>query len=159
MIDDIAQGRTDLVFDWTEGGGDPRATDGGGTPIIRWCAYYGDVSAIRHLLGHGETIDSLGANLDLNGAAFHGHWQLCAFLIEQGANPNMAIPETGETPLHAAASTQRPAPNSSSRCCLLPAPILAALRHRAARPAASCATVAPRAKPRSIAPPLSAPHG
>jgi uncharacterized protein len=108
LIEYIAQGRTDRVFDWTGGGGDPRATDGGGTPIIRWCAYYGDVSAIRHLLNCGETIGSLGANLDLNGAAFHGHWPLCAFLIEQGADPNAALPETGETPLHAAASTQRP---------------------------------------------------
>jgi hypothetical protein len=108
VIDDIARGRTDLVFDWTAGGGDPQATDGGGTAIIRWCAYYGDVSAIRHLLGCGEAIDSLGDNLDLNGAAFHGHWPLCAYLIEQGADPNTALPETGETPLHAAASTQRP---------------------------------------------------
>jgi ankyrin repeat protein len=109
LIDEIARGRTDRVFDWTEAGGDPRATDEAGTPIIRWCAYYGDVSAIRHLIGHGESLDRLGGNLDLNGAAFHGHWQLCAFLIEQGADANAALPETGETPLHAAASTQRPA--------------------------------------------------
>lgn len=109
MIDQIVQGRTDRVFEWIEAGGDPRASDSAGTPIVRWCAYYGDVSAIRHLLAHGETLDALGANLDLNGAAFHGHWPLCAFLIENGADPNAALPETGETPLHAAASTQRPA--------------------------------------------------
>lgn len=109
MIEQIANGRTDRVFDWIAGGGDPRAADGHGTPIIRWCAYYGDVSAIRHLLAHGEELGSLGANLDLNGAAFHGHWPLCAFLIEQGADPNVVLAETGETPLHAAASTQRPA--------------------------------------------------
>jgi ankyrin repeat protein len=73
-------------------------------PLIRWCAYYGDVSAIRHLLAHGESLHSLGANLDLNGAAFHGHWRLCQYLIENGADPNHKQTETDETPLHAAVS-------------------------------------------------------
>ncbi len=109
MIERIADGRTDLVFDWIAAGGDPAAADSGGTPLIRWCAYYGDVSAIRHLLAHGASLAALGPNVDLNGAAFHGHWPLCQYLIEQGADPNSALPETGETPLHAAASTQRPA--------------------------------------------------
>jgi len=109
MIARIVDGRTDLVFDWTAQGGDARACDDRGTPIIRWCAYYGDVSAIRHLLGHGEELATLGANLDLNGAAFHGHWPLCQFLIEQGADANAPLNDTGETPLHSAASTQRPA--------------------------------------------------
>ncbi|MGH8245490.1 MAG: ankyrin repeat domain-containing protein [Gammaproteobacteria bacterium] len=45
---------------------------------------------------------SLGENVDLNGAAFHGHWQRCQFLIEHGANVNRPLPDTGETPLHAA---------------------------------------------------------
>lgn len=107
MIERIADGRTDLVFDWTAGGGDPRAVDARGTPLIRWCAYFGDVSAIRHLLGHGETLAALGPNLDLNGAAFHGHWRLAQYLIEQGADPNAAL-ETGETPLHAAAGLASP---------------------------------------------------
>jgi ankyrin repeat protein len=70
--------------------------------LIKWCAYYGDVSAIRFLLGQGESLQSLGENLDLNGAAFHGHWRLCQFLIEKGADANHPLPDTGETPLHAA---------------------------------------------------------
>ncbi len=109
MIERIADGRTDLVFDWTAAGGDPRASDVRGTPIARWCAYYGDVSALRHLLDLGETLETLGPNFDLNGAAFHGHWQLCQFLMERGANPNRPLPETGEVPLHSATATQRPA--------------------------------------------------
>ena len=108
MIERIADGRTDLVFEWTAGGGDARATDAAGTPLLRWCAYYGDVSAIRHLLAEGETLDRLGPNLDLNGAAFHGHWRLCQFLIEQGADANAALADTGEVPLHAATSARRP---------------------------------------------------
>jgi ankyrin repeat protein len=38
------------------------------------------------------------------GAAFHNHWRLVQFLIEMGANPNLADDETGETALHAAVS-------------------------------------------------------
>jgi ankyrin repeat protein len=104
MIERIREGRCDLVFDLTASGTAASACDPNGVPIIRWCAYYGDVSAIRHLLGQGETLGSLGPNLDLNGAAFHGHWQLCQFLIENGADPNYRLPDTGETALHAALS-------------------------------------------------------
>ncbi len=73
--------------------------------LIKWCAYSGDVSAIRFLLANGESIQSLGVNLDLNGAAFHGHWRLCQFLIEQGADVNKPATDTGESPLHAALCT------------------------------------------------------
>ena len=104
MLDRIRDGRCDLVFDHLAGGGGATACDADGVSLIRWCAYYGDVSAIRKLLAHGEKLDSLGPNLDLNGAAFHGHWPLCQYLIEQGADPNHAQAATGETPLHAALS-------------------------------------------------------
>jgi hypothetical protein len=102
MLDRIADGRTDLVFDWIAQGGPARHLDSNGVPLIRHCAYYGDVSAIRYLLAHGETLDSLGENFDLGGAAFHGHWRLCQFVLENGADPNRADPDSGETPLHAA---------------------------------------------------------
>ncbi len=102
MIDRIADGRTDLVFDWLAGGGSTRAANEHGTTLIQWCAHHGDVSAIRHLLNHGVKLDDLGPNFDLNGAAFHGHWPLCQFLLERGADPNRPLPDTGETPLHAA---------------------------------------------------------
>ena len=83
LLQRIADGRTDLVFDHLAAGLPADATDAGGVSLIKWCAYYGDVSAIRHLLAHGESLDSLGDNLDLNGACFHGHWRLAQFLIEQ----------------------------------------------------------------------------
>jgi len=101
MLKQIANGRTDLVFDYVADGRAPASTDSGGVPIIRWCAYYGDVSAIRFLLSRGESLAALGENLDLGGAAFHGHWQLCQFLIENGADVSHGG-QTGETPLHAA---------------------------------------------------------
>jgi ankyrin repeat protein len=47
---------------------------------------------------------SLGDNLGLNAASFHGHWRLCKFLLEQGADVNASEADTGETALHAALS-------------------------------------------------------
>ena len=105
MLDRIADGRTDLVFDYLSEGHAANSRDTNGVSIIKWCAYYGDVTAIRFLVAHGESLETLGTNLDLNGAAFHGHWELCQFLIENGANVNHPLPDTGETPLHAALCT------------------------------------------------------
>lgn len=102
MLERIADGRTDLVFDYLAQGGAADSRDGGGVSLIQWCAYHGDVSAVRHLVSSGASLGALGENLDLNGAVFHGHWQLCEFLIEHGADVNHPQPETGETPLHAA---------------------------------------------------------
>src|SRR5688572_33001759 len=103
MLTRIANGRTDLVFDHVAAG-NPANAVADGVSLIRWCAYYGDVSAIRFLLAHGESLDSLG-DYALNAAAFHGHWRLCEFLVEHGADVNAALPDTGETPLHAALCT------------------------------------------------------
>ncbi len=101
MLGRIASGRTDLVFEWVANGGNPRASAEGAS-LVKWCAYYGDVSAIRFLVAEGASLDELELNFDLNGAAFHGHWRLCEYLIEQGADPKHALPESGESPLHAA---------------------------------------------------------
>ncbi len=46
-----------------------------------------------------------GDNLDLNGACFHGHWRLRKFLLGRGADANRPLPNTGESPLHAALCT------------------------------------------------------
>ncbi|REJ79349.1 MAG: ankyrin repeat domain-containing protein [Acidobacteria bacterium] len=104
MLKRIADGRTDLVYDLIEYGYPVDSKDDHGVSVIKWCAYYGDVSAIRYLLKKGEELSSIGKNFDLNGAAFHGHWQLCQFLIENGADPNHPLSENGETPLHSASS-------------------------------------------------------
>ena len=111
MMDRIANGRTDLVFDYINQGNSAKSQDNDGTSLLQWCAYYGDVSAIKFLLAHGETLQSLGDDLGLNGAAFHGHWQLCQFLIESGADVNSSDPDSGETPLHSALSSHRPSQN------------------------------------------------
>lgn len=119
MFDRIADGRTDLVFDHVSQGHPADSRDGNGVSLMKWCAYYGDVSAMRFLRAHGVSLDELGENLDLNGASFHGHWQLCQFLIENGADVNHPLPDTGETPLHAAiCKANRPAYNHVIRVLL-----------------------------------------
>src|SRR5580700_10424824 len=100
ILDQITDGRTDLVFDYLAHGHAATATDKDGVSLIKWCAYYGDVSAIRFLLANGESVASLVGQL--NAAAFHGHWRLCQFLLENGDNVNQAEDDTGETPLHSA---------------------------------------------------------
>src|SRR5688572_15281505 len=101
-IAQISNGRTDLAFELLAAGYAANTADANGVSLIQWCAYYGDVSAIRFLLGKEEALTSLGENFDLNGACFHGHWQLCQFLIENGADVNFPLPDTREVPLHAA---------------------------------------------------------
>lgn len=105
ILSQIRDGRTDLVFDYVSAGHAATSTDEGGMSLIKWCAHYGDVSAIKFLLTKGESLQSLGDNLDLNGAVFHGHLRLCQFLIEHGADVNTPLPETGESPLHSALCT------------------------------------------------------
>jgi uncharacterized protein len=100
ILERISDGESDLVFDWIDAGNSATSEDGQGVSLIKWCAYHGDVSAIRFLLRNGESLQSFGDNLDLNGAVFHGHPRLCQFLIEQGADVNKPLLETGETPLH-----------------------------------------------------------
>ena len=102
LIDKIVDGRTDLVFDFVDQYPNAQLTDRDGIPLIKWCAYYGDVSAIKYLLQNGASLNELGENYDLNGSAFHGHWQLCQFLLESGADSNYRLTDTGETALHSA---------------------------------------------------------
>jgi ankyrin repeat protein len=105
VLEQIADGRTDLVFDYLSQGHAADSCDANGVSLIKWCAYYGDVSAVKFLLANGESLESLGENLDLHGAAFHGHWRLCQFLIDNGADVNHPLQDTGETPLHASLCT------------------------------------------------------
>jgi ankyrin repeat protein len=104
LLDRISDGRTDLIFEYLAAGHPATSTDNRGVSLMQWCAYYGDASGIKFLVHHGAPLSSLGENLDLNGAAFHGHWQLCEYLIENGADVNYPLSDTGETPLHAVLS-------------------------------------------------------
>jgi len=105
LLGEIVEGRTDLVFEFLAAGNPADWRDADGVSLLQWCAYYGDVSAMKHLLAQGAKIDSLGENLGLDAACFHGHWRLCRFLIERGADVNRCLGDTGESPLHATLCT------------------------------------------------------
>ncbi len=98
----LVAGRTDLVAELLADGVPPDATDSGGVSLMQWCAYHGDVTALRLLVSAGISLGTLGDNLDLNGAAFHGYPGLCEYLIQAGADPDYPMPGTAEVPLHAA---------------------------------------------------------
>ncbi len=102
LLDEIVEGRTELVFEYLAEGHSADSADKDGVSLVQWCAYYGDVSAIKFLMASGATLESLGEDRGLTGACFHGHWRLCKFLIEHGADANRPDADTGETPLHTA---------------------------------------------------------
>jgi len=105
ILDEIMGGRTDLVFEYVAQGNPGNSVAPDGVSLLQWCAYYGDVSAMKYLLENGALIESLGENLGLNAACFHGHWRLCKFLIERGADVDRGQEDTAESPLHAALCT------------------------------------------------------
>jgi uncharacterized protein len=98
----IQSGRTDQVVRYLDADGDPTHVDADGLSLLQWCAYHGDTTAVLALIHAGAPATQLGDNLDINGAAFHGHVSLVNCLIEFGADVNQPLAETGETPLHAA---------------------------------------------------------
>jgi ankyrin repeat protein len=102
ILDGISRGRTDLVFelcrlpDWQQ------VLHEGEIKPMRWFVYYNDVTALKAVLEAGGNLGSLDLNEELGHAAFFGHWKVCDFLIDHGANVNCSVAETGETPLHGA---------------------------------------------------------
>ena len=59
LFDRMADGRTDLVFDAVAAGYAATSADEGGVSLLQWCSYHGDVSAIKFLLAHGASLQSL----------------------------------------------------------------------------------------------------
>jgi len=97
LLAKIEDGHTDLVFELVAQGDVSKYLH----DATRACAYFGDVSALKFLLMNGASIDSVG-EYPLNTAAFHGHWRLCQFLIEQGIDVEDIVPKSAETALHGA---------------------------------------------------------
>ncbi|WP_159470044.1 ankyrin repeat domain-containing protein [Dyadobacter sp. 3J3] len=104
MLELISKGRTDLIVelikkpDWQE------ILQIGQIKPLQWLVYYNDTTGLRAVLSAGGKLDTLNLNQELGHAAYFGHWKVCDFLINNGADPNARIDKTGETPLHGALS-------------------------------------------------------
>ena len=109
ILDRIAKGRTDFIVDliqvpnWKEALGMNRVK------VLQWLVYYNDLTGIKSVLNNGGDLSSINLDEELGHAAFFGHWKICDFLINRGADVNYRVSDTGETPLHnALAKAGRP---------------------------------------------------
>ena len=102
ILEAISKGRTDFIFqflklkDWKE------RLEHGQVRLMQWLVYYNDLTALKLIVQAGATLKSIELDSELGHASFFGHWKVCEFLIQQGANVNAQVPGTHETPLHSA---------------------------------------------------------
>lgn len=99
ILDRIARGRTDIVFELLKLPDWQTVLHEGDVRPLQWFVYYNDTTALKAVLAAGGDLASIDLNTELGHAAFFGHWKVVDFLISQGADVNHANPETGETPL------------------------------------------------------------
>lgn len=109
ILNFISRGRTDLVFQFLELPNWKNLLNEGPIKLLQWLVYYDDLTAIKAVIKEGGDLSSIDLNGELGNAAFFGHWKICDFLIQQGADVNAVIDKTGETPLlNALAKAGRP---------------------------------------------------
>jgi len=87
----------------------PPVSNKGGMTALLHAARQGHLEAVRALLDGGAPIDQTGsgdATSPLLISIINGEFDLAMFLIERGADPNIAAGGNGATPLWAAVNTQ-----------------------------------------------------
>ncbi|HMQ03614.1 MAG TPA: ankyrin repeat domain-containing protein [Pyrinomonadaceae bacterium] len=102
ILDRIARGRTDLVFELLSSPNWKELLLAGDVRPLQWFVYYNDVTALKAVIVAGGDLAGIDLGRELGNAAFFGHWKVVDFLIANGADVNWSEPETGETPLHSA---------------------------------------------------------
>ncbi|KXK01455.1 MAG: ankyrin [Acidobacteria bacterium OLB17] len=102
LLDRIARGRTDLVFELLNRPDWNTLLNDGEVKPLQWFVYYNDTTAIKAVMTAGGGLSSIDIDRELGNASFFGHWKVVDFLISQGADINWSVPETGESPLHSA---------------------------------------------------------
>jgi ankyrin repeat protein len=109
ILELISRGRTDFIFHLMKKPGWQEILNDGKIKPLQWLVYYNDTTGLRAVLENDGTLDSLDLNDELGNAAFFGHWKVCDFLVNRGADVNAVLGETKETPLHnALAKAGRP---------------------------------------------------
>ena len=101
LLERISKGHTDALVALLQQDHWQTAISEQRVSVWNWLVYYNDVTGLRLLFDRLGHCDALDMNAALVEASFYGHWRVCAWLIEQGADVNYALPDTGETPLHA----------------------------------------------------------
>jgi len=109
ILEYISRGRTDFVIELLKKPDWKTVLREGRIKPLQWLVYYNDTTALKYVLDAGGDLTSIDLDEELGNAAFFGHWKVCDFLIQQGANVNTPVDKTGETPLHnALAKAGRP---------------------------------------------------
>ena len=100
----ISRGRTDFIIELMKLPNWQDMLHEGQIKPLQWLVYYNDVTGLRTVVENEGTLESLNLNDELGNAAFFGHWKVCDFLINRGADVNYCVDKTNETPLHNALS-------------------------------------------------------
>jgi len=109
IIEFIRRGRTDFIFQLISKQNWKELLHEGRIKPLQWMVYYNDTTGLRAIMENGGNLDSIDINAELGNAAFFGHWKVCDFLINNGADVNAPVDKTKETPLHnALAKAGRP---------------------------------------------------
>ncbi|MET0637894.1 MAG: ankyrin repeat domain-containing protein [Chitinophagaceae bacterium] len=104
IIEFISRGRTDYILELFKESNWKEVLHEGQIKPLQWLVYYNDTTALKSVLLEGGNLDSINLNDELGNAAFFGHWKVCDFLINHGADVHAQLGQTHETPLHNALS-------------------------------------------------------
>lgn len=104
IIELISRGRTDFILELFKQPNWKEILQLGQVKPLQWLVYYNDTTGLKAVLNEGGNLESINLNEELGNAAFFGHWKVCDFLINNGADVNAYADKTNETPLHNALS-------------------------------------------------------
>lgn len=104
ILEYISRGRTDFIFELMKQPQWKEYLQQGVIKPLQWLVYYNDTTGLKAVVDKGGNLDSIDVNTELGNAAFFGHWKVCDFLIQNGADVNYKVDKTHETPLHNALS-------------------------------------------------------
>lgn len=104
VLELIGRGRTDYIVELMKMKNWKDVLNQGTVKPLQWLVYYNDVTGLKAVIENGGTLESININDELGNAAFFGHWKVCDFLINRGADINYNVDKTNETPLHNAIS-------------------------------------------------------
>lgn len=109
ILEFISRGRTDFILDLMKQPDWQKLLHQGRIKPLQWLVYYNDTTGLRAVIENGGDLTSIDIHAELGNAAFFGHWKVCDFLINHGADVNTPVDQTKETPLHnALAKAGRP---------------------------------------------------